>query len=88
LRIEIDDEMEKVLDRIRRQQYSIYGKGHSGTVKFLARFYEEHTSLEALLEKYLGQIPEVIRKEFLNSLRNAVTNIFAVQDTADEKHRQ
>lgn len=87
MRIEVDEETEQVLDRIRRQEYSIYGKGHSGTVKFLAKFYEEHKSLETLLEKHLGEIPAVIQREFLNAMRGAVTNILSAGGGQEPSHK-
>jgi hypothetical protein len=94
LRIEIDDETAKVLDQIRKGNYYIGGKGHADTVRFLARFYQEHKSIEKLLEENLNKFPAILRESFREVIRDIVTNLMTRptengQETVDprNKHR-
>ena len=75
MRIEIDDDLEKVLDEIRKGEWRIGGKGHADTVRFLARFYQEHKSIEKLLEENLNKFPAILRESFREVIRDIVTNL-------------
>lgn len=74
MRIEITKETEKRLNKIRSENY-IFGKGHTGTVRFLVDYYEKHGELVNVLEKHLEAVPQLIEEGFRNALRNAVLNI-------------
>lgn len=48
MRIEIDQDLAKLLDAIKRDEAVIYGRGHVETVRFLANYYNTHKSIEEL----------------------------------------
>lgn len=53
MRVEVSKEVASVLDEIRRTEWSIQGKGHSDTIRFLARYYQKHKALEKTVEHIL-----------------------------------
>lgn len=75
MRIEIDEETEKVLNKIRREVWSITGKGHSDTVRYLARHYEETKEITEQVEEALAKIHTTIKEAFKEALRDVFTNI-------------
>lgn len=75
MRIEIDEETEKVLDKIRRNVWCITGKGHSDTVRFLANHYEVSGTITAQTEKALDKISTTIKEAFKEALKEVFTNI-------------
>lgn len=75
MRIEIDPELEKVLDQIRAREWRISGKGHSDTVRFLAKYHLDHKAVEQVLEDKLSQIPGIIETSFLKAMRIGITNL-------------
>ena len=76
MRIEINSELAQKLDAIKSARY-IYCKGHSDTVAYLVRYYEQHGTVEKLLEQELAKIPEAIHKAFLKAMRTTVTNLLS-----------
>lgn len=87
MRIEIDDELEKKLDAIRKNNFRIGGKGHSDTVRFLANFYQEHGSLEQLLQTHLEQIQAIIKAAVRETLRDVVLNLLSESGRENEDPR-
>jgi len=77
VRIELDDESVAVLDQIRSDNWRVRGRGHSDTVRFLARYYLEHKSVEDLLREHRDQIPGIIEKAFGRAMQRALVNLFA-----------
>ena len=75
MRIEIDEDLERILDEIRRREWRISGRGHSDTVRFLAQFYQQHRAIEEILDERLREIPRMIQRCFLDSIRTAITNL-------------
>jgi hypothetical protein len=80
MRIEIDEDLERILDEIRRREWRISGRGHSDTVRFLAQFYQQHRAVEEILDERLRAIPNMIQRCFLDSIRIAVTNLLKAGD--------
>lgn len=76
MRIEIDDELSAKLDKIKSKEYSIYGKGHSETVRYLVKFHDQHQSIEKLIERELGRIQEIVEEANLNVVKKLLRNIF------------
>lgn len=63
MRIELDDEVCTVLDKIKQDNFHIGGKGHNETVKFLAYFYLDRKHLEKNIEEAVKQaITELLAK--------------------------
>lgn len=79
MRIDIDADTLKLLEAIRSENY-IYGKGHTNTVRFLARYYNRHKGVEKLLEQELTKIPAIIREAFKAALRDGIANLFAAAE--------
>ena len=52
LRIEIDEQLEKQLNEIKKTKW-ISGKGHTETVRYMAQRFQEYESLEALINRRL-----------------------------------
>jgi len=80
MRLEIDEDLVKVLDEIRAAEWSIQGRGHSDTVRFLAKYYRQHKAVEEVLDERLREIPRIIRDSFLDALSIALTNLLRVKD--------
>lgn len=91
MRIEIDEELLKLLDEIKRLEPTIYGRGHSETVRYLANYYRVHEPVEALIDdlKRLFQnyvelidkkIEASIERAFLKAMQHVVTNIFSADE--------
>lgn len=74
MRIDIDQDLEKQLDEIKRKQW-ISGKGHTETVRFLANHYNEHSSIEKLIDQKLSNIQESLEKGIINAFRKILNNI-------------
>jgi hypothetical protein len=74
MRIEVNNEVKKELDRIKAENY-IFGKGHSDTIAFLIKYYKSHEKIEEMIKRHFSEIPTIIEKSFLNALRTAVTNL-------------
>ena len=81
MRIEIDEDLEKVLDEIRSREWRISGRGHSDTVRFLAQFYMQHKAIEEILDERLKEIPNIIQRSFLESIRVALVNLLSTGDS-------
>ena len=76
MRIEIDDELGKLLDKIRSENsWQCTGKGHSDTVRFLARYYRENKDVVKIVEESFGHIGDIVTACFNNALREAVLSI-------------
>ena len=80
MRIEIDEDLERILDEIRRREWRISGRGHSDTVRFLAQYYLQHKAVEEILDEQLKEIPKVIQQSFLECVRTAITNLLKAGD--------
>lgn len=74
MRIEIDEQLEKMLDEIKRKQY-ISGKGHTETVRYLARYHEQYGSIKELIEQKLSDMNEKIEKGILAAFKSVIMNI-------------
>lgn len=76
MRIEIDDDLGKLLDKIRSENsWQCTGKGHSGTVRFLARYYRENKDVVAVCEAAFGKIGDVLKACFNDALRETVLSV-------------
>ncbi|RLG89684.1 MAG: hypothetical protein DRO36_07370 [Candidatus Hecatellales archaeon] len=80
MRIEIDRDLERLLDEIKRREWRIGGRGHSETVRFLAHYYLQHKAIEEIIDQRLGEIPKVIQRCFLECARTAITNLLKAGD--------
>jgi hypothetical protein len=69
MRLEVDEGLAKLLDGIKKKDPSIYGRGHAGTVRFLANYYIHHKPLE--------QLTEDLARNYNNLLENLALNIEA-----------
>lgn len=74
MRIDVDEDLEKELDAIKSKNW-ISGKGHTETVRFLARFYKEHGSIERLIDQKLSNIQETIENSILAAFRKILNNL-------------
>ena len=83
MRIELDEETVKALDDIRRGKWSISGRGHSDTVRFLARYYVEHEAVEKLIEGLKNDIPVIMKAAFGRAMREALANLFSKVEGPD-----
>ena len=61
MRIEVNDEVKKELDRIKAENY-IFGKGHSDTITFLIQYYNSHKKIEEII-KDLSKVESLLRKD-------------------------
>jgi hypothetical protein len=76
MRIEIDEQLEKLLDKIRSENsWACTGKGHSDTVRFLARYYRENKDVVKIVEEAFGKIGDIIAACFNNALRETILNL-------------
>lgn len=76
MRIDIDEDTLKLLEAIRSENM-IFGKGHTNTVRFLARYYAQHKAVEKLLEKELAKIPAIITNSFREAMRDGISKLFS-----------
>lgn len=60
MRIEIDHNLEKTLDEIKNKERSIYGRGHTDTVRFLVRYYETHKGIQELEREIKQRVSEFL----------------------------
>jgi predicted ribosome quality control (RQC) complex YloA/Tae2 family protein len=77
MRLELDPDLEKLLDQIRKEnQYYISGKGHSDTVRFLAHYYRDHKAIVETLQNAFqdvqGTIERCIKEAFVEVIRKAL----------------
>ena len=74
MRIEVDKQTEDMLNKIREGNWSIGGKGHTDTIRFLAQFHQEHQSIETLLNTELklieGKVETAVRQVFRSVVLN------------------
>lgn len=91
MRIEIDNELAKLLDNIKTKEPVIYGRGHVETVRFLANYYRRHRPLQELLNdvnasivKFLSglniNIEAALEKVILKAIARAVVGILKIAD--------
>lgn len=83
MRIEINEETEKLLDEIRAENH-VYGKGHTATVMFLVRYYKRHGTLEKVLNERLGEIPPAIEQAVRNVFRDFILNLTKPRENNNE----
>jgi hypothetical protein len=74
LRIDVDGDLEQLLDEIKQKEW-ISGKGHTETVRFLARHYKEHGSIEKLIDQKLRDIQGTIENSILGAFRKILHNL-------------
>ena len=83
MRVDIDEQLERILEEIKRRNSRITGRGHSETIRFLAHFYLDHQSIEKMIDGHLKALPpmvekatlEGIDKSFLRPLRSALIRL-------------
>lgn len=91
MRIEIDSELGKLLDQVKTAEPTIYGRGHSETVRFLVNYYHNHKPLDLLLKDlqrvlgmFLEELPEIIETAMvaavLKAMRHAIGSLFETKD--------
>jgi len=82
MRIEIDEDLETVLDEIKAKvSWKISGRGHSDTVRFLARYFKEHGEIVKVLQESSEAINKTIENSFRQVIRDFVTNLMAPMRT-------
>jgi len=94
MRIELDLDLAKLLDNIKRDEPLIYGRGHVDTLRFLANYYKRHRLIEGLLNDFEKRIAEFFASldtEIENSLDRVMLKalsrvIVGVLKAADENH--
>jgi hypothetical protein len=74
VRIDIDQDLEKELDEVKRKQW-ISGKGHTETVRFLANHYKDYSSIEKLIDQKLSSIEKSLEKGIINAFRTILNNL-------------
>lgn len=78
MRIEIDEDLETVLNEIKTSQgWQISGRGHSDTVRFLARYFKEHGEIVKVLQESSEAINETIENSLRQVIKDFVTNLMA-----------
>lgn len=91
MRIEIDPKLGKQLDAIKEEEYSIYGRGHSETVRFLANYYRKHKPIQQLVEDLITKQQRVLleidatveaamERAILKALKQVIVNLFQFKD--------
>ena len=74
MRIEIDEQLEKMLDQIKKERW-ITGKGHTETVRYLAQYHQEFQSIKELIEQKFRDIEHKLEKGVLAAFRTVINNI-------------
>lgn len=74
LRIEIDEQLEKMLDQIKLKRW-ITGKGHTETVRYLAQYHQEYESIKTLIEQKLSDVEKKLEKGILAAFKTVLMNI-------------
>ena len=74
MRIDVDEDLEKMLDQIKSQKY-IHGRGHTETVRYMARRFQEYESLDVLINKRLLHIDEHIQSSIMAAFKKIITNL-------------
>lgn len=98
MRIEIDDELGKLLDTVKAKEPAVYGRGHADTVRFLIRYYTQHKPIaelvkstmmafETFLVDFDGKITDAMRRSIFQALGDAIGTLgrsaAAVRETAE-----
>jgi len=79
LRIEIDEQLEKMLDKIKRERW-IRGKGHTETVRYLAQHHEEFESIRELIDQKFRNMERILEKGILAAAKSILNNILKPSD--------
>ena len=74
MRIDIDEDLEKILDEIKHEKW-IHGRGHTETVRYLAQKFREYESLEALIDKKLSKIQLVLEEGIRATFRKIINGL-------------
>lgn len=74
MRIDVDQDLEKELDKIKQQRW-ISGKGHTETVRYLVNHYKQYGSIENLVEQKLSEIQGIIESSILGAFRKILNNL-------------
>lgn len=74
MRIEIDEQLAEMLDEIKRKHY-ISGKGHTETVRYLAKYHQQYGSIKELIDQKLSDLNEKIEKGILAAFKTMIMNI-------------
>lgn len=94
MRLEVDRELGKILDEIKKKEHSIYGRGHVETVRFLAKYYDQHKPLQQLtedleinlthfLENLNPNIERSLDVVFRKALSNVISNVLVESDSGN-----
>lgn len=76
-RIEVSEEINQKLDKIKSEHYQINGKGHTETLAFLIRHYEQTESIEQLIKDEFSGITETIERSVSESFKKFLRNLFS-----------
>lgn len=75
-----------MLDTIKAREWSISGKGHAETIRFLGRFYEEQKNVAAVLKEELGalreEIPNMVQTAQIRGLQSFLSNLVKIPEIA------
>ena len=76
MRIDIDSDLENELDEIKRKEM-IYGKGHTETIRILAKHYKTTNSIELLIRREMDQLQSKMEASVKAALKSVFTNILS-----------
>jgi len=80
MRIEISEELGKVLEQIRKEnEYMCQGKGQSDTVRFLARYYRQNKDAMKIVEEAFQNIEKMLEVCFVKALRESLLKILPTE---------
>jgi hypothetical protein len=74
LRIDVDEQLEKELNQIKNTTW-IRGRGHTETVRYLVRFYQQNKKIEKIIEEKMGSIQETLENSIMASFRKIIQNL-------------
>jgi hypothetical protein len=84
-RIEVPNELFPKLDAIKNKEY-IAGKGHGGTIQFLIAEHEKVGTINALIDKRLEEIPDLIRDGIEDALKQFFINLVTTKPRDESNH--
>jgi hypothetical protein len=77
MRLEIDPELNEMLDKIKEERWGISGRGHTGTVRFLANYYRDTEPIAKQLKTFIDGLAVEIRRSFVEGLREVLADFLS-----------
>ena len=79
-----------MLDTIKAREWSISGKGHAETIRFLGRFYEEHKNVASVMGDELQQLrndlPLIVKAAQRDGLRAFLSNLVRIPEIKEDEN--